>query len=530
MADSKLLINCMPFESRVALVENDQVVQLYIERENYKGIVGNIYKGKVLKVLPGLQAAFVDIGCEKAAFLYVNEVVAATLDQDVFDDLDQEFDEDLADDIGATIKTESASCVEEEEDSKQIVSDPEITKKKTRLIQDVLEEGKEIIVQVKKDSIGSKGPRLTTYISLPGRYLVYMPNINHIGVSRRIENEKERERVLGCINDMGEGEGGFIVRTASEGVGIAKLKSDHAFLTKLWQDICRKAEKLSAPSLIYTEVSIALRAARDLFTKDVDRLIIDSKQEYQKLIKFINAYLPRFRKNVEFYEREEPIFAKYGIDLEVARALGSKVWLKSGGYIIIEETEALTSIDVNTGRYKGHKNLEETSLLTNLEASKEIALQVRLRNIGGIIIVDFIDMEKEEYREKVFTTLCQAFQSDRAKVNILPMSEIGLIQMTRKRVRESIGKVLTEKCPICEGLGRVKSSKTLAYSILQDVYSACLNEDFKNLNIITSKDVMNQFYSEENIVLDQLEKNLGIKVKIESKENVARDYYEFILE
>ncbi len=531
MAGSELLINCSPFETRVALLENDQVAEIFIERDTRKGIVGNIYKGKIIKIVPGLQAVFVDIGGEKAAFLYVNDVVAASLDPEdteEIENVDEGSIEEYVDDFHSSEEESGESQIEGQ--GGEILVGKTGLKKRVAPIQDVLEEGKEIIVQVAKDMIGTKGARLTTYISLPGRYLVYMPNVDHVGVSKRIQDEEDRERLKTFVEGIRGDKGGFIVRTASAGVDTKKLKNESEFLLKLWRDITRKTQKISAPTLLHSEVGITLRAARDLFTKDVDRLIVDDVKEYQKLVRFINAYLPRFRKNVHLYDDSEPIFNKYGLNLEIARALGSKVWLKSGGYIIIEQTEALTSIDVNTGRYIGQENLEETSLLTNLEAAKEIAIQVRLRNVGGIIIVDFIDMEKEDNRERVFEALQESFSSDRAKTNILKMSELGLIQMTRKRIRESIGRTLTEPCPSCDALGRVKSLKTIVYSILHDAYSIAREEKLHSITIITSREVMKQFYNQEAIYLEIFEKEFGVRIKIESKEEVSRDYYEFMLE
>lgn len=534
MPSSELIINCSPFETRVACIEGGQVSELYIERNTAKGIVGNIYKGKVVKVLPGLQSAFVDIGFEKAAFLYVNDIVSADLEPEKIEGLRDAIDEGalegyISDEEGTDLKLNPG----EEEDQphfseiKEEVTQPA---RRIALIQDVLEEGKEIIVQVVKDMIGTKGARLTTYVSLPGRYLVYMPNVKHIGVSRRIQNEEERDRLKSFVQEMRTNDGGFIVRTASEGVESAKLKNDCDFLLKVWKDIGKKSKKQASPTLLHSDIGITLRAARDLFTKEVDRLVVDSLKEYQHLIKFVNAYFPRYRKNVIFYEGSDPIFERYGVNIEITRALGSKVWLKSGGYIIIEQTEALTSIDVNTGRYMGLKNLEATSLVTNLEAAKEIAVQLRLRNIGGIIVVDFIDMEKEDHKEKVFETFKDAFSLDRAKTNILKLSDLGLIQMTRKRTRESIGRILTEPCPHCEGYGRVKSKKTIAYAIMHDIYNLILNDKLKGVTVLTSREVMSQLYDIESHYLELFEKDLGIKIRIEPKEDVPVDYYDLILE
>ena len=427
----EIIINATGEETRVAFLEAGEITELYIDRKRDRGIAGNIYKGKVIRVLPGMQAAFVDIGLEKAAFLYVSEVSAnieeyAKMMEDETDEARIEFESDTVE----AVKAKKASAV---------------------LIEDLLQEGQEIMVQVIKEPIGTKGPRVTTYITLPGRYLVYMPTIEHIGISRRIEEEAERKRLRELINRLKKPGAGYIIRTVSEGVSNEEFKADIEFLELLWQNIQQKRDKLSAPSLLHTDLDIVFRVVRDLFTPKVDKLVVDSKQEYMQVKEFIDSFLPMLSSRVELYEKDEPIFDAYEVEIEISRALGRKVWLKSGGYIVIDHTEALTAIDVNTGRYVGKRNPEETILKTNLEAVKEIAYQLRLRNIGGIIIIDFIDMLKEKNRKKVFNVLQEALANDKARTNILQISELGLVEMSRKRTREDLLRALCEPCSYCEG-------------------------------------------------------------------------------
>ncbi|HAA04692.1 MAG TPA: Rne/Rng family ribonuclease, partial [Syntrophobacteraceae bacterium] len=366
---AELIVNAKLYETRVALVENSQVVELYVERSSDRGIGGNIYKGMVVRVLPGMQAAFVDIGLEKAAFLYVSDVHRPLVDLEQLFQNSSDSDEDpqTVDPLPETVDSSLKDVL------------PTSRSYSEERIEERLQEGQELLVQVAKEPIGTKGARITTHVTLPGRNLVLMPMVEHIGVSRRIEDEKERRRLRDLICSIKPPACGFIVRTAAEGAEVEKLKAEMDFLLKLWQTVQRRAENSPVPSVIYQDLDITLRAVRDLFTKEVDRLVIDSPTEYQKVLNFTGTFLPSLHNAVELYDGEEPIFDAYGIEMEVQRALGRKVWLKSGGYIVIETTEALTAIDVNTGRYVGKRNLEETILKTNLEAVKEIACQLRLR-------------------------------------------------------------------------------------------------------------------------------------------------------
>jgi ribonuclease G len=513
---SELIINADFYETRVALVENGQVAEFYVERTSDRGIGGNIYKGRVVRVLPGMQAAFVDIHLDKAAFLYVSDVQhpVSDLEQLFMNSCEVENQEEKADEESEPVTEELTGVANFQPNYSDVP------------IQDRLQEGQEILVQVAKEPIGHKGARITTHIALPGRLLVLMPTMDHIGVSRRIENEKERKRLRDIMCAIKIPHFGFIVRTAAEGVEPEKLEAEVDFLVKLWQNVQRRAEHASVPALVYQELDITLRAVRDLFTREVDRLIIDAESEYRKILTFTETFLPSLQSAVELYEGDEPIFEAYSIEMEIQRALSKKIWLKSGGYIVIETTEALTAIDVNTGRYVGKRNLEETILKTNLEAVKEIAYQLRLRNIGGIIIIDFIDMEKENNREKVFNAIKEATRKDKSKTNILPMSELGLIEMTRKRTKESIGRLLCESCFYCEGEGHLKSKQTVCYEILRELERDRSELFGRNIMVMVHPDVAARFYDEERGPLERVEERLHATVMIKGESSLHLEQYE----
>jgi len=496
--DSEILINVTRDEIRVGLLEGGQVVEFYVERKLDVSLVGNIYKGKVVKILPGMQSAFVDIGLEKAAFLYVTDIHAGM--------------------------EEYAPFLEEEEKDNSI----ELISKRGRpdlTIEDLIQEGQEILVQVSKDPIGSKGARVTSYVTIPGRYLVLMPNVEHIGISRRISDEAERIRLRTIVEYIKPKSYGLIIRTASEGSTEADLKKDLEFLLILWETIQRKKEKVSAPSLLYSDLDLAFRSVRDLMIQDVKRLVIDSEEEYERIKDFVRTYFEKLLGKIELYEGIEPIFDAFGIELDISRALGRKVWLKSGGYIVIDQTEAMTVIDVNTGKFVGKEELEDTILKTNLEALKEIAYQIRLRNLGGIIIVDFIDMEKYENREKVFNAFVEAMKKDRAKNTISTISELGLIQMTRKRVRESLGRTLCESCPYCEGKGFVKSPRTLCYEIFRKI-TRLGKHGGQRIIVTAHPSVAELLTDEERAGVEDIENRYNIKVTIRESHNLHQENYE----
>ncbi len=501
---SEIIINSTREETRVAILEGGQVAELYIERKKDASLVGNTYKGKVVRILPGMQSAFVDIGLEKAAFLYV---------ADIYPNL-----------------TDYPNFIEEADNEETLDVITDKRKKPQHLpIEEILQEGQEIIVQVSKDPIGSKGARVTSYVTIPGRYLVIMPGVEHIGISRRIEREEERQRLKEIIEGMRPPNFGFIVRTASEESTAEEVKKDMDFLVLLWENITKKQDKIQVPGLLYSDIDLAFRSVRDLLVQDVERVVVDSEEEYRKIVDFVNTYIPKLLDKIEFYEGKEPIFDAFGIELEISRALGRKVWLKSGGYIVIDQTEALTAIDVNTGKFVGKASLEDTILKTNLEAVREIAYQIRLRNIGGIIIIDFIDMEKEDNRNKLFTSFKEAMSKDRAKSTIFQVSELGLIEMTRKRVRDSLGRILCEPCPYCEGKGYVKSPITICYDIFREIRKIASLGPEKKIFINAHPAVVDLLYDEERQGLEDIEKAMNIKVIVKADNTMHQEHYEVAL-
>ena len=436
MANS-LVINCSPHETRAALLEDGQVVELAIERRKDEGILGNIYKGRVTRVLPGMQAAFVDIGLERAAFLYVVDVADSKKNRD----------------LNSTLTEVRAEGFH-------------------RPIQNLLHEGQELMVQVSKEPLGTKGARVTSNVSIAGRHLVYMPTVDHIGISRRISDEEERRRLREILETLVPQGGGFVARTAAEGKSAEDLALDVEFLSQVWNDIINRMDSGGAPITLHEDLDLLLRSARDLVTPDLESIIIDYDVEYSRLQDFMTRFVPRYADRIQHYTDKPPIFETYGVEVELNRALSRKVWLPSGGYLIIDQTEALTAIDVNTGRFVGKRNLSETILKTNVEAVTEVVRQLRLRNIGGIIVIDFIDMESEVNRQRVYSDLELCLQSDRSRTNILKISDLGLVEMTRKRVRESLVHSISEPCFYCDGTGRLKSRTTVAH----EVYRVLLRE------------------------------------------------------
>ncbi len=446
-SETLIVINADGPETRVALVEDGYLGELYIERKRERGIAGNIYKGRVERVLPGMQAAFVNIGLEKSAYLHVSDVRGTP------------------DDLKRLIAGDATAAGSEEEEE---AADAARVGTGAR-IEDLLKEGQEIVVQVTKEPISTKGARTTRYVSLPGRHLVFMPTVDHVGISRRISSDKERRRLREIVDSMRPPGSGFIVRTVAEGVSERDLKADMEFLIKLWNEVVRRAEGGRCPALIYNDLDLLLRTVRDLFTADVAKLIIDSRAEYDRVKKFVAAIMPDFDGHIELYEGNDPIFDGFGIEIEIDRALERKVWLKSGGYLIVDEMEALTAIDVNTGRFVGKSSLEDTITKTNMEAAREVAEQLRIRSIGGMIVVDFIDMDRPHNREKVTRSFNDYLRKDRSKAAVTRISELGLIEMTRKRTRESLLHTLTEPCTACEGKGYTKSRRTVTYELLREL-------------------------------------------------------------
>lgn len=499
----EIIINTTPQQTRVALLEDGQVAEIHIERKKHRGIVGNIYKGRVTKVLPGMQAAFVDIGLKRDAFLYV---------LDFFDNLED-------DDEG-----ESAESDEDVESPKR-----ERGGKRSRrpAIQDLLERDQEVLVQISKEPLGTKGARVTSHISLPGRYMVYMPTVDHIGVSRRIKSHAERVRLRKLLKAVKPPSGGCIVRTAGEDRSESDLAGDIDFLTRLWETVKKKGEEAHAPSLVHLDLDLVLRTVRDMFTNNVTKLIIDSEEEYQRVLEFTEATMPHLTDRLRLFVKNIPIFDHYSIEEELAKALQRKVWLKSGGYLIIDRAEALVAIDVNTGKFVGKKNLEDTIVKTNLEAAKEVARQIRLRDLGGIIIVDFIDMETEENKKRVVSTLQQELTFDRARTNVLELTELGLVQMTRKRVRESLKQMLYQPCPYCKGHGYIQSEETVCYEIqtaLQRLLST--TEDQRGILVRAHPTVANMLRGEEKDIIESMKALYNRKIQLQEDASVHAEQFE----
>ncbi len=503
----QLVMNVTEHETRVALLENGTIVELYIDRGDDSDIAGNIYKGKVVRVLPGMQAAFVDIGLNQAAFIYVDDVHRNDYREYVNLFKDESLENDEAEDLSA------------EEQSSERHGCP---------IEEIITEGQQILVQVIKSPMGSKGARISSYISLPGRFLVLMPTANHIGVSRRIEDELERDRLRRLVQSLKIAGFGYIVRTAAEGETGEKLAQEMEFLTNLWNTIQERSRSASAPSLLHREITVGLRAVRDLLIHEVDKLVIDSKETYRSVLTFLDSFMPSLKDHVLFYEGGEPVFDAYNIEGDISRALKRKVWLKSGGYITIEHTEALVAVDVNTGRYVGKRNFEETIVKTNLEAVKEIAYQIRLRDIGGIIVIDFIDMEKKANQEKVFNALKEALKKDRSKTHVLPMSEMGLIQMTRKRTRESLTRMLCEPCFYCDGEAYLISRQSVCYRIYREIIRESQDIGGTSLTLRVNPQIADLLHGEENRLVASLEDRIKRQILIYPNPNFHLEEFDII--
>ncbi len=496
----EIFINSSPQESRIAIMEDGQLAEFLIERKEERGIVGNIYKGKIERVLPGMQAAFVNIGMEKAGFLHASDFFS------------------VPDDV--QLISNNGEDVEFEEP-------PKPPSNRRLPLEKQVSRGEEFLVQVAKDPLGTKGARITSHVSLPGRYMVFMPSTKHIGISRRIESEDERKRLKEIAQSLGTEEGGFILRTASEGVSKREIQRDLGFLTKLWKRILQKAENSTAPSLIHQDLDLITRTIRDFFTTETHQVVIDSAKDQRRIIDFVGHFMPRLKSKLVLYSDHEPLFDRYTIEEKLEKALDRRVWLRSGGYIIIERTEALTAIDVNTGRFVGKRDQEETIARTNLEAAPEVVRQLRLRNVGGIIIIDFIDMEKEANRKKVYEALKNALKKDKARTNILKISELGLVEMTRQRTRESLENQLLSPCPHCDGRGRIKSAVTVAYDILRAIKKQQLSlENGKKILLRLHPDVANFLYDEKNNSLEALEREINQKIIIKVSEELRQQQYE----
>jgi ribonuclease G len=486
---SELIINATFSETRIAFVENGILTEFFIERKKDRSIVGNIYKGRVVRILPGMDAAFVDIGLEKSAFLYVADIVVDAM-------MYEEFEE-----VGMAVEA-------------------------SERIEGVLEEGQEIIVQVSREPIGQKGTRVTSRITLPGRLLVLMSATEHVGVSRRIEDEEERKRLASILKTICPKGFGLIARTACEGKKEDELLADLDFLRRMWESIQEKARKVRAPAMLHQDLRLVFRVIRDLHAHALRKIVIDDPALYKRVEEFLKEYLPEEQCEVELFDEKEDIFEFYRIEVEISKLTQKKIWLKSGGYIVLDYTEALSVIDVNTGKYIGKKGLEDTILKTNLEAVKEIAYQTRLRNLGGIIIVDFIDMERKDSRGSVFQALLDALKRDRIKTFAYPISELGLVQLTRKRTRENIVTMLTESCPTCEGSGYIKSRYTICYEVLRMLRVLCRKGRVKQFNVHLAPEVARLLVEEEKTSLEYLENSFGTKINIIANSAFIVDTFE----
>jgi ribonuclease G len=483
----ELLINITPQETRIAYVENGMLQEVHVERARKRGLVGNIYRGKVCRVLPGMQAAFVEIGLARTAFLHASDILCD--------------DETL----------ERNACSEQ--------------------ISTLLREGQQVIVQVAKDPLGTKGARLTTHMSIPSRFLVYMPGSDHIGVSQRIESEDERERLKSIVRERAAevAPGGFIIRTAAEGVEREALERDILFLNKLWNEVQERIRQGGDTHLIHEDMPLVMRTMRDIADEDIEKIRIDSRETFQKVHKFASKFIPPLAGRISHYAGERPIFDIYGVEDEIQKALERKVQLKSGGYLIVDQTEAMTTVDVNTGAFVGHRNLEETIFKTNLEAAQAIARQLRLRNLGGIIIIDFIDMEDAEHRRQVLRALEKSLERDHAKTHISEVSSLGLVQMTRKRTRESLEHVLCESCPTCNGRGTLKTPETVCFEIFREIMREARQYDARSMLVLAGQEVVDMLLDEESTSVAELEEFIGRPITFQVESLYTQEQFDVVL-
>ena len=549
----KLIVNSSAYETRLALIDSGQVIEVQHERTRDLGIVGNIYLGRVQRVLPGMQAAFVEIGLDKAAFLYVGDVASpkkaaepepssapngseksAGVNSSPSDEgaLNGDSVETEMDWSGASGVFPKLTDLKEEQQqrgyapvAKESDSEKKAPLKKLR-IEEVLKQGQVILVQVVKDAIGTKGPRITCNITLPGRHIVFMPTYDHIGVSRRIVEEEERQRLKTILEEVKPEGCGFVARTLSMGASNERLKADAKYLISVWNHIQERLKFISPMSLVQSELGIVKKCARDRLTEDVDRMIIDSQDMYEKVTNFVNIVDKTLVDKIELYDGTDAIFDHYGIETELVRAMSRKVWLKSGGSLIIDEAEALTAIDVNTGKFVGRRNLEDTILRTNLEAVKEVAYQLRLRNIGGMVIIDFIDMEEEIHRHKVLAALEDELENDKARCNVVKISELGLVEMTRQRKRESLGNYLSEPCFYCEGKGALKSKRTTVYEIFRELERQGYRLTSSHIVVHAHPVVVDMIYAEEHHSLAVLEDTLNKQIIVKPRGSFHQEQYD----
>jgi Rne/Rng family ribonuclease len=531
--NKEMIISSSGHDTRVAILEDDQVVEIFIERENQRGVVGNVYKGRVSKVLPGMQSSFVDIGLERDAFLYVSEVVTPA----EFEKLEGADEEDglaavpalgdapdIPSDAAEVVMAAAAPAAvavaqdrtPERRSGPRGARDPREDKERPEIrIEDLLNEGQEVLVQVVKEPLGTKGARLTSHVTMPGRFLVFMPTVDHVGVSRKIESREERARLRGIVKEFRETHGftgGLIIRTAASGRSKDDIVSDLSYFHQVWTEIRTRMETRRPPAVLFQEQSLVTKLLRDLLTEDYTAIRLDSEQEHRRVLALVERIMPSLVPRVKLYTKEYPIFEEYGIQAEIDKALRSKVWLKSGGYLVINQTEALVAIDVNTGRYVGKKSagrLEDTIVKTNLEAVKEIVRQLRLRDLGGIIVLDLIDMEEKKNRQKVFQEVEKELRRDRSPSKALQVSDFGLVIVTRKRVKQSIERQLTDPCPYCSGSGSIKSASTICYEILIEMKKIAGELEGPGVLLRVNPDIARALKEEESSVLREMQHVLG---------------------
>jgi ribonuclease G len=510
--NKEMIVSSNGHETMVAILEDDLVAEIFVERERHRGVVGNVYKGRVSKVLPGMQSSFIDLGLERDGFLYVADVIDTLV----------EFDK-LAGDDDDEPKADGSKAREGRTDREN---------RPQQKIEDLLKEGQEIVVQVVKEPLGTKGARLTSHVTMPGRFLVFMPTVDHIGVSRKIESREERQRLRGIVREFREANGftgGVIIRTAAGGRPKEDILGDLDAFHKIWTEMRQRNESSRAPAVLFQEQSIVSRLLRDLLTEDFQAIRIDNFQEYQRVLELVQRIMPTLAPKVKHYAKPFPIFEEYGVQAEIDKALKSKVFLKSGGSIVINQTEALVAIDVNTGRFVGKKTsgrLEDTIVKTNLEAVKEIVRQIRLRDLGGIIVLDLIDMEDKKNRQKVYAAVEQELKKDRSPSKALQVSDFGLVIVTRKRVKQSLERVLTEPCPYCAGTGVIKSSSTICYEILNEVKKVSPDINGHRLLLRVNPDIARALKEEESGVMKDLRQAIGKDVTIKADVHLHHEQFD----
>jgi ribonuclease G len=578
--NKEMIVSSNPHETRVAILEDDLVAEIFVEREHQRGVVGNIYKGRVSKVLPGMQSAFVDIGLERDAFLYVTDVISPAEAVERFE-TDDEVEETPAPSPEAMAAADAAQEALEEGEAAEPSDEPAPAQpaaidgrnraqpsarrgpggrrerpargngaaqatepggvqgtaperlEPRRKIEDLLKEGQEILVQIVKEPLGTKGARITSHLSLPGRFLVFMPTVDHVGVSRKIESREERGRLRGLVkqfrqeHDFG---GGVIIRTAASSRPEADINADLEYFHEVWKEIRGKMESSRAPAVIYREQSLVAKLLRDLLNEQYSAIRIDNEQEYRRVVALIERFMPNMLPRIKHYTRDFPIFEEYGVQVEIDKALRSKVWLKSGGYLVINQTEALVAIDVNTGRYVGKKTgrLEDTILKTNLEAVREIVRQVRLRDLGGIIVLDLIDMEEKKNRQKVFQAVEQELRKDRAPSKAIQVSDFGLVIVTRKRVKQSLERQLTEPCPYCAGSGTIKATSMICYEILTEVRKMTPDLDGQGLVLRVNPDIARALREEERVLFRELQDSVGRSVTLKPDGQLHHEQFDLM--